>query len=268
MSGGLNLSNIALLGLALTVALASLTWVASLVQRDASLVDRMWSILIGGAAALYAWLLPMHAARGPWMLGLVVVWAVRLSVYITARNWGHGEDRRYQAIRARNEPNFARKSLYRIFGIQAVLAWIVSTPFLVGMATPSPLSVLDYVGIIIAGFGIVFEAVGDAQLSYFKRDPGNAGQVMDRGLWRYTRHPNYFGETCVWWGVWLIAVSGGGLAAAWSVIAPLQMTFLLLKVSGVTLLEKDINERRPAYRDYIARTNAFFPGFPRRKDGA
>lgn len=262
------LLNIALLGLALTAALAALTWIASLIQRDASLVDRMWSILIGGAAALYAWLLPMHGARAAWLLGLVVVWAVRLSVYITARNWGHGEDRRYQAIRARNEPNFARKSLYRVFGIQAVLAWIVSMPFLVGMATPSPLSVLDYVGIVIAVIGIVFEAVGDAQLSYFKRDPGNAGQVMDRGLWRYTRHPNYFGETCIWWGVWLIAISGGGLAALWSVIAPLQMTFLLLKVSGVTLLEKDISERRPAYRDYVARTNAFFPGLPRRKDGA
>jgi steroid 5-alpha reductase family enzyme len=196
------------------------------------------------------------------------VWALRLSLFITMRNWGHGEDRRYQEIRARNEPNFALKSLYLIFALQAVLAWTVSSPFLVGMAADTPLSWLDVIGIVIAAFGIVFEAVGDAQMSRFKADPANKGQVMDRGVWRFTRHPNYFGETCVWWGLWLTALAGAGWAGAWSIVSPILMTVLLLKVSGVSLLEKDIGERRPAYRDYIARTNAFIPGWPRRKGSA
>ena len=256
----------ALAGLALIVLLAVLTWLASLVQRDVSLVDRTWGPFIAGAALVYAALLPAPGARGAWMLGLVLTWALRLSIFITWRNWGHGEDRRYQQIRARNQPNFALKSLVLIFALQAVLAWVVSAPFLAGMAgaTARPIGWLDAAGIAVTAFGTVFEAIGDAQMARFKADPAHQGQVMDRGVWRFTRHPNYFGETCVWWGLWLMALAGAGLAGAWSVISPLLMTVLLLKVSGVSLLEKDIVERRPAYRDYIARTNAFVPGWPRR----
>ena len=259
---------VALAGLGLIVLLALLTWLASLVQSDVSLVDRTWGLFIAGAAIVYAARLPGPSERGVWMLALVVAWALRLSLFITARNWGHGEDRRYQEIRARNQPNFGLKSLYLVFALQAVLAWTVSSPFLVGMAAATPLGWLDGIGIAVAAFGIVFEAVGDAQMSRFKADAANKGQVMDRGVWRFTRHPNYFGETCVWWGLWLMALSGAGLAGAWSVVSPLLMTVLLLKVSGVSLLEKDIGERRPAYRDYIARTNAFVPGWPRRRGPA
>jgi steroid 5-alpha reductase family enzyme len=259
---------VALAALGLIVVLAVLTWVASLVQRDASLVDRTWSVFIAGAAIVYAALLPAAGARGTAMLVLVIAWALRLSVFITRRNWGHGEDRRYQEIRARNEPNFALKSLYLVFGLQSVLAWTVSAPFLVGIGHGGALTALDALGIAVAAFGIVFEAVGDAQMARFKADPANRGQVMDQGVWRYTRHPNYFGETCVWWGLWLMALAGAGWAGAWCVVSPILMTVLLLKVSGVSLLEKDIGERRPAYRDYIARTNAFVPGWPRRKGSA
>ena len=258
--------HIGLAGLALIAALGFLTWLASLVQRDVSLVDRTWSIFITGAAAVYFALLPAPGARGAWMLGLAAAWALRLSLYITARNWGHGEDRRYQEIRARNEPNFAFKSLYLVFALQAMLAWTVSAPFFAGMAGARPIAALDVIGLALAAFGIVFEAVGDAQMSRFKADSANKGQVMDRGVWRYTRHPNYFGETCIWWGFWLVALGGAGLSGAWTIVSPILMTVLLLKVSGVSLLEKDIGERRPAYRDYIARTNAFFPGPPRRKE--
>ena len=258
----------ALAGLALTATLAVLTWIASVVRHDVSLVDRTWGLFIAGAAIVYALRLPAPGERGTWMLVLVVAWALRLSLFITLRNWGHGEDRRYQEIRARNQPNFAFKSLYLVFALQAVLGWIVSAPFFAGMAGARPFGLLDGVGIAIAAFGIVFEAVGDAQMSRFKADPANKGQVMDRGVWRYTRHPNYFGETCVWWGLWLMALGGAGWAGAWSVVSPVLMTVLLLKVSGVSLLEKDIGERRPAYRDYIARTNAFFPGPPRREGSA
>ena len=251
----------ALLGFAAALVLALGTWVASLVQRDVSLVDRMWALLIAVPAAAYAWvLLPAGDLRFNVMAAIVVVWAVRLAIYVSWRNWGHGEDKRYTVIRDRNEPNFAIKSVYLIFVLQAVLAWLVSLPFLAAAANPVAWTTLDAVGALIAVVGVVFEAVGDQQLASFKADPANKGQVMDRGVWRWSRHPNYFGEFCVWWGLFLMTLAAGGW---WSVISPLIMTGLLLKVSGVALLEKDIGERRPAYRDYIARTNAFFPG-PRR----
>ena len=246
-------------GLAATVLLAGLTWVASLLRQDVSLVDRMWPVFIAAAGSTFAWTLQADSARAGWMLALVLVWALRLSAYITHRNWGHGEDRRYQAIRARNEPGFAIKSLVLVFALQAALAWVVASPLLVGVAGASAIGWLDVLGIGIAAFGIVYEAVADAQMARFKADPANAGQVMDRGLWRHSRHPNYFGECCAWWGLWLVCIGGAGLAGAWTVISPVLMTVLLLKVSGVSLLEKDIADRRPAYGDYIARTPAFFP---------
>ncbi len=256
----------ALLGFAVALGLAVLTWIASVVQHDVSLVDRMWALLIVAPAAAYAWILaPGNDARFLVMLGIAVLWAVRLAAYVSWRNWGHGEDRRYQVIRARNEPNFAFKSIYLIFVLQAVLAWLVSTPFLAAAAHPVEWTWLDAVGATIAGVGFVFEAVGDQQLASFKGDAANRGKVMDRGVWRYTRHPNYFGECCVWWGFFLMALACGGW---WSLVSPLVMTGLLLKVSGVALLEKDIGERRPEYRDYILRTNAFFPGLPKKQAGA
>jgi steroid 5-alpha reductase family enzyme len=254
------MTELALAGLALTALLALLTWAASVVRHDVSLIDRMWPVCIVGAGIVYFLLLPVQTLRGLCMAVIGAAWAVRLCLYITWRNWGHGEDRRYQAIRARNQPNFAFKSLYLVFALQAVLAWVVSAPFLPGMAAMRPLGALDVLGIALALFGTFFEAVGDAQMARFKADPSSKGQVMDRGLWRYTRHPNYFGEFCVWWGLWLVAMGGAGWGGVWSVVSPLLMSWLLLKVSGVSMLEGDIGERRPAYRDYIARTNAFLPG--------
>ena len=254
---------IALEGLAAILALSLATWLVSLARADVSLVDRMWPVFIAAAALVYWSRLPASGVRAGCVLALVLAWAIRLTFYITTRNWGHGEDRRYRAIRARNEPNFALKSLYLVFVLQAVLAWTVTAPLLVGMAGVRPLGALDAVGAAVTIFGIAFEAIGDAQMRRFKADPGNEGKVMDAGLWRYTRHPNYFGEACVWWGLGLIAVSGAGAGGAWSLVSPLLMTVLLLRVSGVRLLEKDIAERRPAYRDYVERTPAFFPAAPK-----
>jgi steroid 5-alpha reductase family enzyme len=201
-----------------------------------------------------------HSPRALLLLILVAIWAVRLSVYITARNHGHGEDRRYQAIRRNNEPGFAYKSLYIIFGLQALLAWIISLPLLAAASGNAPLGLFDVAGVLLWTVGMVFEAGGDWQLARFKANPAHAGQVFDRGLWRYTRHPNYFGDFCVWWGFYALALGAGGW---WSLAGPLLMSVLLLKVSGVALLEKDIGERRPAYADYIRRTSAFFPRPPR-----
>lgn len=257
-------TGVALTALAAMGALALLTWIASLVRRDASLVDRMWSVFFVAAVLVYYVRLPaVPGTRSAAVLVLVLAWALRLGVYITARNWGHGEDRRYQQIRARNQPHFAFKSLFLIFAPQCVIAWVISAPLFVAMQGTRPPGWIDALGCLLAAFGIVFEAVGDAQLAAFRADAANAGKVLDRGLWRYTRHPNYFGEACVWWGLGLLALGAAGGGGAWSAISPLLMTLLLLKVSGVALLEKNITETRPAYRDYVARTPAFVPRLPR-----
>ena len=149
------------------------------------------------------------------------------------------------------------KSLYIVFGLQGLLASIVSLPLLAAITGQTALGILDVVGVTLWAVGFLFEAGGDYQLAKFRSDPDNGGRVLDTGFWRYTRHPNYFGDFCVWWGFFLIALSAGGW---WSVISPLLMSFLLMKVSGVAMLEKNIEERRPDYREYLQSTNAFFPG--------
>jgi steroid 5-alpha reductase family enzyme len=260
MPGLSTLTTPACWGLAAIVVIAFATWLTSLYKRDVSIVDSVWGLLIFGAACAYTAALDEIGPRGLWILVLAAAWSARLSVYITWRNWGEEEDRRYQEIRKRNEPHFKWKSVYLVFGIQSALAWIVSLPLLAGLASEQAPNMLDALGIALCIFGLVFETVGDLQLVQFKSRPKNRNRVMDEGLWRYTRHPNYFGECCVWWGFYLIALAAGGW---WAILSPLVMTILLLKVSGVTLLEKDLRERRPGYRDYIARTNAFFPGPPR-----
>ena len=241
------------------IALAVLGWLISLPRRNVDHVDTQWPLMFLLAFVLYAGF-PPETERGRLMFVLVTLWSLRLCVYITARNWGHEEDRRYQAIRARNQPNFAYSSVYRVFILQAVLAWVISLPLHGAVGSQNELGALDYLGLGLWIIGFTFEAGGDWQLSRFKRDPANAGKVMDRGFWRLTRHPNYFGDFCVWWGFYLIALSAG---AWWSFVGPLIMSWLLLKISGVALLEKDIAERRPEYADYIRRTNAFFPGLPK-----
>jgi steroid 5-alpha reductase family enzyme len=249
-----------LIALALLVAAATALWLVSIPLKNVAIVDSLWSLMFLMAAGVYAATVSAAGPRTTLIVVLVAIWALRLAGYITIRNLGHGEDRRYQAIRARNEPNFAFKSLYLVFWFQALLASIVSLPLLGAVASAAPLGWLDYAGVSLWIVGFVFEAGGDWQLARFKADPANAGKVMDRGLWRYTRHPNYFGDFSIWWGFFLIALSAG---AWWSIVGPLIMSTLLMKVSGVGLLEKDIGERRPKYADYIRRTNAFFPWLPK-----
>jgi len=242
------------------LAAAALTWVVSVVKRNVTIVDTLWSLLFVLAAATYAWAAAPLTPRAWLVLAMVGAWGLRLAVYLAWRNWGHEEDHRYRAIRLRNEPNFALKSLWLIFGFQALLAWLISLPLAGAISGDTPLGPLDVLGVALWAVGLFFEAVGDWQLARFKADPHNAGRVMDRGLWRYTRHPNYFGDFCVWWGLYLVAASAG---AWWSIVGPLVMSFLLLRFSGVTLLESDIGARRPAYAEYVRRTNTFFPGPPR-----
>lgn len=237
--------------------LAVVAWLASLARNDVSIADSLWPLFILMAAATYTIAAPQTGPRAVVAVSLIAIWALRLAAHITWRSWGEPEDRRYQAMRARNEPHFRWKSLVLVFGLQATLAWVVSLSALAAVIDPQPWNWLDTLGVCVFAFGTTFEAVADLQLARFKADPAHRGQVMDRGLWRISRHPNYFGEFCVWWGIYLIALS---TQAWWAIASPVLMTVLLLKVSGVALLEQDITERRPGYREYIARTNAFFPG--------
>ncbi|MES2547850.1 MAG: DUF1295 domain-containing protein [Pseudomonadota bacterium] len=239
---------------------ALLGWMLSLIRDNVTHVDSMWSlffVLAGFTSALFVF---DSSVRIFLVLTLVSIWAIRLCAYLSWRNWGPHEDQRYQAIRQNNEPHFWLKSIYIVFGFQGVLAWIISLSLYGAIDSNAPINALDYLGCVLFVFGFCWEAVADWQLSQFKAHPHNKGKVLDTGLWRYSRHPNYFGECCVWWGFYLIALAGG---AWWAIVSPLLMTLLLLKVSGVSLLEKDISERRPDYVAYIKTTNSFIPGLPK-----
>lgn len=249
-----------LIALAVIFGMGVATWLYSLYARDVSIVDSLWSLMFLAAAILYAWQAPEQGWHTVFILALVAVWSLRLSIHLTVRNWGEEEDRRYQEIRRNNEPHFGLKSLYIIFGLQGTLAWIISIPLLFALFARTGFHWIDIFAVALWLAGFIFEAVGDYQLMKFKQDASNKGKVLDTGLWRYTRHPNYFGEACIWWAYFLFAIPAGGW---WTVYASVLMTFLLLKVSGVVLMEKDISQRRPAYQAYIDRTSSFFPWRPR-----
>ncbi len=243
----------------------AILWLISLWCRDASVVDPFWGtgFIIVAGYAYFTTPATQNAARSLLLAAFTTLWGLRLSLYLLWRNLGHGEDRRYKAMREYHGSRFWWVSLLTVFLLQGVILWIVAMPIQVAMfkASTSPLGWLEMVGVSLWCIGLFFEAVGDWQMARFQADPNNAGQVMDRGLWRLTRHPNYFGDFCIWWGLYLISAPGG---AGWTVFSPLLMSFFLLKVSGVTLLEKTITARRPDYAAYQARTSAFFPRWPGR----
>lgn len=237
-------------------------WIVSRIKNDVGIVDSFWSlmILIAGLCFLY-FSGNMLSERTTLVLLLLSLWAIRLSVHIARRNWGQEEDKRYQTIRENNQPNFEFKSLYIVFLLQALLALIVALPLMSIFNSDTQLNSLDYIAFSLWLFGMFFESVGDLQLARFKSDKTNQNKVMDKGLWRFSRHPNYFGEFCIWWAFFLFAIASGYW---WSIVSPLLMTILLLKVSGVSLLESTITERRPEYVNYRRTTNAFFPWFPKK----
>lgn len=240
------------------LAVATVFWVVSLIRNDVSIVDSLWSLMFLMMLGLYMSMGHLYGARAWLLLLMVAVWAVRLSAFIAVRNHGEPEDHRYQTIRKNNEPHFRYKSLLIVFGLQAALAGMIALPLLFAASGVSPLGWLDLVGVTLWCVGMFFEVVGDQQLKKFRSNKNNQGQVLNSGLWRLTRHPNYFGEFTLWWGFYCLALASGGW---WTIISPLLMTLLLLKVSGVTLLESSIQERRPAYAEYVRNTNSFFPWF-------
>jgi steroid 5-alpha reductase family enzyme len=248
--------------LAIVIGIMTILWVAGTLRKDVSLVDPFW----GFGFVIVVWLtvlrLDQPSARVLLLAVLTTLWGLRLSLFLLWRNRGHGEDKRYAAMRSGHGRRFWWVSFFTVFLLQALILWFVALPIqAAGIRNlASPIGLIDILGSILWTIGFVFETMGDAQLARFKSNPENAGKVLDSGLWGWTRHPNYFGDFCVWWGLYLIATAGG---AGWTILSPLAMSFLLMKVSGVTLLEKTIVHRRPDYVDYIARTSAFFPRPPK-----
>lgn len=238
------------------------TWSVSLLRRDASIVDIVWGL----GFVLVAWAAKFvtgASGAGNWLLLLMVtVWGLRLAGYLAKRNLGKGEDFRYKAMRRKHGERFAIVSLYTVFGLQGALMFVVSLPVTLGQRdTGAGAGFVVFLGFVVWAIGIYFEAVGDAQLARFKRDPRNEGQIMDQGLWALTRHPNYFGDAVVWWGLAIVGSSQG--AGAWAFLGAGVMTVLLVRVSGAAMLDRLLAKRKPGYAEYMARTSGFIP-MPRR----
>jgi len=248
-------------GLGVIMACLTALWVVSLLIKDASIIDIFW----GAGFVVVAWFYRYQLQATDWrslvFCGMVTIWGLRLTLHLAFRNLGHGEDYRYQTWRKEHGKNWWWVSYLRVFLLQGVILWIVSSPFMITLSHPSEsLQFLDYVGIALWIVGLGFEAIGDWQLQQFKKDATNKGKVMQTGLWGLTRHPNYFGDALLWWGFFLFACSSG-TEALWYVFSPLLMTFLLMRVSGVALLEQKLTATRPEYEAYKKRVPAFFPKF-------
>lgn len=248
---------------AVLVCLLSL-WVVSVRIKDASIVDIFWGLGFVIIAWVARFVADGDAVRQNVLVACTTLWGVRLGGYLFWRNHGKGEDYRYRAMRKKHGERFAVVSLRTVYLTQGALMWIVSMPLQLGQmkVAPAGLGIVGVIGVALWAIGLTFETIGDWQLARFKANPASAGMVMDSGLWSWTRHPNYFGDVCVWWGLFLIAVRPGGFVFA-AVVGPIVMTGLLVKVSGVPMLEKTIGRRRPGYAEYVARTSAFFPRPPK-----
>ena len=259
-----------LAGLALCVGVALLiflvTWVLGRRIGRYNVVDVTWGLsFVVLAATSMAWARTHEkvATSRQWLVvALVAIWGLRLAAYIGLRSRGHGEDRRYTAILGRAKGSRDRYALTHVFLVQALIAWFVSLPVQLAMFEHSRLGWLAVVGVVLWVVGFGFEAGGDAQLAAFKRDPANRGKVMDRGLWRYTRHPNYFGEACLWSGLYLIAAQQW--IGAVTILSPIVMTYFVAAKSGKPMLERNLLRSKPDYADYVRRTSGFIPLPPRR----
>jgi len=237
-------------------------WVTSLIIKDASIVDPFWGILFLVAAIFYyIYTDEGYELRKNLIMALVTIWSLRLFIYLLWRNWGEGEDFRYVRWRNNAGDEWWWRSYFKVFLLQGVVAWIVSIPLLAAMYSDSPdsLGIIDGIAVLVWAFGFFFESVGDYQLARFRATRTDDSQILNTGVWRYTRHPNYFGDAAQWWGFYLVAVTAGGF---WTIYAPALMTYLLINVSGVAMLERSMR-KKPKYDDYIATTPTFFPWFPK-----
>lgn len=248
-------------------AIMTALWTYCVRIRDVSVIDAFWPlgmVILAGSTALLTDGAPTRSAI---LVALTAAWGLRLSLHLFVRWREHGVDPRYAAILGRLMDkkgwSFAKASFLQVFAMQCVLLILVCLPAQLGQIAKAPTAIglIGWVGIALAVTGIIFETIGDAQLKAFRANPDNAGKVLETGLWRYTRHPNYFGDVCTWWGIWLVAAeTGPGLYA---IIGPVILTFLLTRVSGVPMLEHRLKKNRPGYEAYLRRTSSFFPWPPR-----
>jgi steroid 5-alpha reductase family enzyme len=250
--------------LLLILVLMTILWVMSIILKNVSIVDIFWGLGFVVTACFYFISTDGYLPRKIIILALVSLWGLRLSSYIGWRNHGKGEDFRYREFRKKyGEKRYWWISFFQTFLLQGILMWLISAPLLGAQlyGKDKEPGILDFAGILFWLIGFIFEAGGDYQLAVFKSDPANKGKVLKTGFWRYTRHPNYFGDSSVWWGFGLICLGAGSyLPAAGSLL----MTALIIKVSGVALLEKSLAGKKPEYREYIEKTSAFIPWFPKK----
>ena len=260
-----NLTYVFGLNLTAVILMMILGWFLSLILKNVTVVDSLWGLGFVLIAWLTFFLTDGFLGRRLLIALLVTVWGLRLSIYLSRRNWGKGEDPRYGSWREKSGKHFWIVSLFKVFLLQSLFLWAISLSLQYGAAskTPAMITCLDLCGLSLWMVGFIFEAVGDWQLAAFKSNPANKGKVMDRGLWAYTRHPNYFGECLMWWGIFVIAFSTPN--SWWTVLSPLIITAVLLKMTGIPLTEKTIVAHRPGYIEYIQRTPAFIPWFPKKK---
>ncbi|HTX78338.1 MAG TPA: DUF1295 domain-containing protein [Longilinea sp.] len=243
----------------------TILWIASLILKNSSIVDIFWGL---GFAVInwFTFFFVSGDSVAPKLLlsAIVTFWGLRLSIHILTRNAGKPEDFRYAKWRQESGNNWWWQSFFRVFLLQGILMWIISVPLVAVQSSPrnNNLNWLDGVALVLWLIGFFFEAVGDLQLARFRANPANKGQVLDTGVWQFTRHPNYFGDSAQWWGFYLIALSTG---AWWTIFSPVLMTFLLIFVSGVALLEKSMKQK-PQYAVYMATTSPFIPWLPKKND--
>jgi steroid 5-alpha reductase family enzyme len=252
--------------LAAVISMMICGWLISLIDKNVSIVDSLWGLGFVLTAWITFGLAEGFAGRKFLIVLITTTWGLRLSAHLFWRNWGKGEDPRYGGWRKAGGRRFWIISLFKVFLLQALFLWVIALAIQYGQISPKPehFTWLDFLGLILWMIGFVFESVSDWQLARFKADPTNKGKVMDRGLWAYSRHPNYFGEFLIWWGIFLIALSTP--KSWWTIVSPLIITTVLLKMTGIPLTEKTIVKTRPGYREYIKRTPAFFPRFPKKKN--
>ena len=242
----------------------TLLWVASVIAKNVSIVDLFWGLGFILSGVFYFLKTGGNEPRKIILIILVSVWALRLSGYLAWRNIGKGEDFRYKQFREKyGAKRYWWISFFQTFLLQGILMWLISAPLLGAQikGQNNALGILDYAGIVLWIIGFCFESIGDLQLSRFKNDPTNKGKVLDKGLWHYTRHPNYFGDSAVWWGYGFLCLAAGSYLP---VLGSVLMTALIIKVSGVALLEKSLKEKKPEYKEYIENTSAFLPWFPKK----
>jgi len=246
------------------ISMMTILWIISIYIKNVSIVDLFWGLGFVLTAGFYLYFCNDFTFRKILIAVLITIWGLRLSIYLAWRNHGKGEDFRYQQFRKNyGENRYWWISFFQTFLLQGVLMWIISQPLLGAFYYQKNvvINIFDLIGIIFWVIGIIFEAGGDFQLTKFKSYPENKGKVLNTGLWKYTRHPNYFGDASVWWGFGFFSIASGSYIPA---IGSIIMTLLIIKVSGVALLEKSLKDRKPEYAEYVRKTSSFIPWFPKK----